>query len=70
MKPTKEDAEVLQSVQSLVELMQTEGMLPNAGARSARQLSLLLQQLVPLIPELAPGIGYTGECILSYRAMP
>ena len=36
VKPTQEDAEVLSSVQSVVELMQTEGLLPNAGARSAR----------------------------------
>jgi hypothetical protein len=61
VKPTQEDAEVLTSVQSIVELMRSEGLLPNLNARSARQLSVLIQQVLPMIPELAPGIGYTGE---------
>ena len=30
-------------------------------AQSSAQLTLVIRQVLPLIPELAPGLGYTGE---------
>ena len=63
--PTPDDAEALASVQSIVELLRTEGVLEGMDAAGSRRLALTLRQLAPLLPELAPGIGYTGAWAAS-----
>ena len=35
--------------------------LQGMDAQSSAQLTLVIRQVLPLIPELAPGLGYTGE---------
>ncbi len=61
MAPTRDDEEALASVQSVLDLLRTEGILGGMDAAASRQLTLLIRQLIPLIPELAPGIGHTGQ---------
>ena len=58
--PTPDDEEALASVQGIVDLLRTEGVLTGVDAAASQQLTLLVRQLLPLIPELAPGIGHTG----------
>ncbi len=60
VKPNQQDEEVLASVRSIVELMQDQGLMQNIDARSSAQLTQVIRQVLPLIPELAPGLGYTG----------
>ncbi len=60
MKPTQQDEEVLASVRSIVELVQDQGSLQSVDASSSAQLTQLIRQVLPLLPELAPGLGYTG----------
>lgn len=69
MKPTQQDEEVLASVQSIVDLMRDQGLLRGMDANSSRQLSQVLRQVIPLIPELAPGLGYTGGAFSSLRSL-
>ncbi|CAL5225145.1 g7925 [Coccomyxa viridis] len=61
VKPTQQDEEVLASVRSIVELVQDQGMLQSVDASSSAQLTQLIRQVLPLLPELAPGLGYTGQ---------
>ena len=60
VKPTEQDEEVLASVRSIVELVQDQGLLQSVDASSSAQLTQLIRQALPLLPELAPGLGYTG----------
>ena len=60
VKPTQQDEEVLASVRSIVELVQDQGSLQSVDASSSAQLTQLIRQVLPLLPELAPGLGYTG----------
>lgn len=61
VKPTEQDEEVLASVRSIVELVQDQGVLQSVDASSSAQLTQLIRQVLPLLPELAPGLGYTGQ---------
>jgi hypothetical protein len=61
VKPTLQDEEVLASVRSIVDLMSDQGLLQGTDARSSAQLTQVIRQVLPLIPELAPGLGYTGR---------
>ena len=63
VKPTQQDEEVLASVRSIVELVQDQGLLQSVDASSSAQLTQLIRQVLPLLPELAPGLGYTGELL-------
>lgn len=60
VKPTEQDEEVLASVRSIVDLMRDQGLLQGMDGRSSAQLTQVIRQVLPLIPELAPGLGYTG----------
>ena len=65
MKPNQQDEEVLASVRIIVELMRDQGLMQNMDARLSAQLTQVIRQVLPLIPELAPGLGYTGRIPLT-----
>ena len=50
-------------MRSIVELVQDQGMLQSMDASSSAQLTQLIRQVLPLLPELAPGLGYTGQLL-------
>lgn len=60
VKPTLQDEEVLASVRSILDLMRDQGLLQGMDAGSSAQLTHVIRQVLPLISELAPGLGYTG----------
>ena len=62
--PTPEDEEALSSIRAIMGLVQA-GELPLPDATASRRTSILVRELAPLVPELMPGVLYTGACPLS-----
>lgn len=59
MAPTPEDEEALSTIRAIMGLVQAGG-LPLPDATAGRRASILVRELAPLVPELMPGVMYTG----------
>ena len=57
--PTPEDEEALSTIRAIMGLVQAGG-LPLPDATAGRRASILVRELAPLVPELMPGVLYTG----------
>lgn len=66
MEPDAEDAEALALLREVAGLLEAAPAPVLAGERG-RQALATLQELTPMLPELAPGLGATG---MRRRAPP
>lgn len=60
MEPDEEDAEALALLREVAALLEAAPPPALGGSSRGRAALDALQELAPMLPELAPGLGYTG----------